>query len=491
MNYYVNNNNKIAFLDKLGYGAGNFSTGIAMQVIGAYLVFYCTAILGIPGSLVGIAVSLSIVWDAVTDPLMGYFSDITNSRTFGRRHLYLLIGGFGIAVTNLILWNIDSTMPVSAKFAILLTDVLAVKTFMTIYITPYTALGAELSSDYNERTSIQGIKTIFFLIGLAFVSVVGMYIFFQPTSLFPVGQLNPQAYKNMGLFSSSVVIVFAFVCFISTKKYIPALRQHINRSNNQGLSKLFTAFKRILANDAFRFVALAYMFNNIASALLSNIGLHVFTYTFMLDSRQIAVIIGVQLVTSILSQPFWTVISGKLDKKPAVMMGLIACIIGSAIFTAMVMVKDAVSGSILYFLPFTILAGFGMGALFSLPLSMTADIIDLDELNTGERAEGTYYGCLTLFYKLSQSVTLFLIGFLLDIVKFNPNLPVQSEGTVISLGLLLCVGSAISFIAALINIAKYKLDRTEVKRIQAQIADKQVKKLPSSKAIPCSEKGTA
>ena len=95
-----NNHRKIPILDKIGYGSGNFTIGIANQVIGIYLIFYCTAILNIPGSLVGLALSLSIIWDAITDSLMGYFSDMTKSKLFGRRHQYILIGVIGLALSN-------------------------------------------------------------------------------------------------------------------------------------------------------------------------------------------------------------------------------------------------------------------------------------------------------------------------------------------------------------------------------------------------------
>lgn len=462
---------KIPLLDKISYGSGNFSTGVANQVMGAYLVFYCTAILGIPGRLVGLALSISIIWDAVTDPLMGYFSDITTSKIFGRRHQYLLIGGIGLGLSNYFLWNISSDLSDYIKFAIIFVLILIIKTFSTIYVTPYTALGAELSNDYNERTSIQGIKTIFFLLGLAFVSVFGMYVIFHPTPQFPSGQLNPHSYSIMGLYSSLIIVFFALVCFFFTKKYIPVLREHAPSSTGEAnLSKLLSSFKEIFLNKAFRHVAFAYMFTNIASALLANTGLHVFTYTFSLDSQQIAIIIGVQFLFSILSQPIWALASKKLDKKPSMILGIMICILSTLIFLILVFVKDYVRGITGCFLPFAILAGFGTGGLFTLPLSMVADVIDLDELNTGNRSEGSYYGCLTLFYKLSQSVTLFLIGFILDLVKFNSSLPVQKESTVIILALLLSIGSAVSFIAALLSILGYNLDKLKVEDIQKKIA---------------------
>lgn len=464
---------KIPIIDKIGYGSGNFSIGIANQVIGTYLVFYCTVILNIPGSLVGLAVSLSIIWDAITDPIMGYFSDITKSKIFGRRHQYILIGGIGLGISNYLLWNINSGLSDYLTFAIIFVLILVIKTFSTIYGTPYTALGAELSNDYNERTNIQSVKTVFFLLGLAFVSVFGMFVFFRSTPEFPSGQLNPSSYSSMGIFSSILIIIFALICFYSTKKYIPILNEHAEKEvSDANIKTPLSAFKEILLNKTFRYVAFAYMFTNIATALVANTGLHVFTYTFSLSNQQIGLIVGIQLLVSILSQPIWSLASKKLDKKPSMIIGIILCFISSLFFLLLVLMKDHVMGNALYFMPFAVLAGFGTGGLITLPLSMIADVIDLDELNTGKRAEGSYYGCLTLFYKLSQSITLLLIGFILDLVKFDAGLPLQAESTVIILGLMLSIGSGLSFIAAFLSISSYNLNKSSVENIQKKIAEK-------------------
>lgn len=464
---------KIPFSDKLGYGLGNFSTGVGMQVVNVFLLLYCTDILRIPASFVGIALSLGVVWDAVTDPAMGFISDKTKSRRFGRRHLYLLIGGIGIGITNFIFWNIDTALPTSVKFTIVLIDLLAIKTFMTIYVTPYTALGAELSNDFNERTAIQSIKTVFFLVGLAFVSVVGMSLFFKPTADYPHGQLNPSAYGNMGLFTSMIIIIFAVLCYFLTKKYIPYLiipeESNVKRS---WASELSASFKQIFVNKSFLYVAMAYMFINTASGILTNTGLHVFTYTFAMNSNQISIILAVQLVVSIISQPAWTLISKKIDKKPAMNLGIILCLIASLIFLLMVFFKDLIRGSVTFFIPFAILGGFGTGGLFTLPLSMVADVIDVDELHTGKRTEGSYYGSLTLLYKMSQSFTLLILGFVLDAINFKQGSHVQTDSTVVILGITVASSLIITFALAFLSLRRYKLNRSTVEDIQRRIAEK-------------------
>ncbi|WP_073269280.1 MFS transporter [Alkalibacter saccharofermentans] len=457
----------IPMKDKIGYGSGNFSTGVINQVVGTYLVFYCTAILGIPGSLIGTALSLSIIWDALTDPFMGYFSDITKSERFGRRHQYIIFGSIGMAVANFFLWNIDPDMPLTFKFSAIVLLIILIKTFSTVYVTPYTALGAELSKDYDERTEIQSVKTVFFLLGLAFVSVFGMYVFFRPSLQFPSGQLNPLSYRTMGVFSSLITVTFAMYCHFTTRKYIPTLRENIQKDNPRlTVRELFGEFRRIFGNLNFRALSFSYMFNNIASALIANMGLHVFTYTFFLTSQQIAIVVGVQFAVSIVSQPVWYKISERFDKKPAVMMGVFISIASCLLFAFLVAIREEARGSVLYFIPFAVLAGFGTSGLYTIPLSMMADVIDLDELNTGKRSEGSYYGFLTMFYKLSQSITLFIIGWILDLVRFNPDLDFQMESTVIIIGLVIGIGSAVSFVASFLSLKAYGLNKMSVIEIQ-------------------------
>ena len=472
MQAYEISNRKIPMIDKVGYGIGNLSYGIIFQMIGTYIVFYATAVIGISGSLVGAVVSISVLWDAISDPLMGYFSDITSSKWFGRRHLYIFIGSLTMPVFNLLLWTIRPEWPSIIKFLAMVINLLLVKTCITVFTTPHTALGAELSSDYNERTSIQGIRTIFFLIGLMFATVAGFLIFFNPTLEYPIGQLNPVAYKNMGISTSLIALIFGLMCFFTTKKYIPYLTKVKKaQPQAQSLKKLLASFTLALKNKHYKYVVYAYLFTNIASALISSLGIHVFTYTFKLDSTDIGIIFGVLFSISILSQPLWVRISKKIDKKPSVLLGLAISIIGSFIFLILVLVKDFIAGEFLYVLPFSIVTGFGTGALFSIPFSMVADTIDIDELTTGVRLEGVYYGSLTLFYKFSQSIAIFFLGILLDVIKFDSQAPVQPESTLIILGLTIGLGSLIAFILATISYAKYGLNKHNILNIQRKIVE--------------------
>lgn len=465
---------KVPLFDKIGYGAGNLAFGVVFQIISTYMVFYSTVILNIPGSIIGLAIGISVIWDAVSDPIMGHISDHTSSRKFGRRHFYILIGAFTIAASNFFLWDIDPKLSTVLKTFIIIILLLLVKTFTTIYSVPHTALGAELTDDYNERSSIQGIRTIFFILGLFSANVMGMFLFFRPTPEFAQGQMNPAAYRNIGITASVAALAFGLFCYFTTKKYIPFLpkmRKDVNK-NKSGMKGLFQDVVSAMSNTDYRYVVFGYLFTNIASALIGSIGMHVFTYTFHFDNYGIAVIFGALFGTSILSQPVWVKISTLLDKKPTVLIGLTSSMLSGLYFLIMVLFRESVIGSVPLFIPFSLLAGFGMGGLFSLPLSMIADTIDVDELASGYRKEGIYYGCMTLCYKLSQSVAIFILGVFLDMIRFDSSLPMQPRGTVITLGLILAIGSILSVSLAMLFYAKYSLNRDKIASVQRQIHEK-------------------
>lgn len=467
----INKPGKIPLFDKIGYGTGNFGFGIVFQIIATYFVFYSTAILKIPGTIIGTAVSLSVIWDAVTDPMMGYISDRTGFRHFGRRHFYILFGTVALSLTNFFLWDLDPGFSLPVKTALVLILLLLIKTFMTIYTVPYTALGAELTSDYDERSSIQGIRTIFFLLGLSIATVMGMYLFFGPTPEYPQGQLNPAAYRNLGLTSSLMALAFGLYCYFTTKKYIPYLPgiDSDGARPDFRIARLVEDILEAMKNRDYKYVVLGYMFTNTATALIGSVGLHVFTYTFLFDNTAIAFIIGVQFGISIISQPLWVMISKRIDKKPAIVLGLSLSLAAGLYFLALVLLRDITTGNVFYFLPYSILAGFGSAVLFSLPLSMIADTIDVQELATGERNEGVFYGCQTLFYKLAQSLAILILGFILDLINFDSELIHQPVGTVITLGMVLAIGCIICFVLAVASYSRYSLDKTKVDMVQQQI----------------------
>ena len=170
----MKNSNMLNQKSLYGYGVGNLGYGMILQAMTTYLVFFATTLLKIPGSVIGIIISISVIWDAISDPIMGSISDFTKSKKFGRRHLYILIGSFGIAFFNATLWSLNEDWSLTTKIVLVTILIFGVKTLATVFVTPYMALSGELSDDYHERTTIQSVRTVFFVLGMAFTVVVGL-----------------------------------------------------------------------------------------------------------------------------------------------------------------------------------------------------------------------------------------------------------------------------------------------------------------------------
>lgn len=464
-------NNKIPFGVKLGYGIGTLGYAIPFQLLSGFFLFYCTTLLGVSGALAGTLISASTVWDAFTDPVMGYISDHTNKKIlFGRRLFYIFIGALGLAVVNFFLWRVDPQLrgadAGTVKVVWVAALMLLLKTLSTVYTTPYLALGAELSNDYNERNAVQSYRTAFFFLGFIFPSVIGMAVFFRPTDIYPNGQMNPGAYASMGLTASIITLVCAAVCLALTYKH-----QCIYTPPKIKLNPILGLYKEIveaLKLADFRNISLALLFINMAMGIVSAVGMHVFTFTFGFASRQIALVFGVLFATALVAQPIWVLIANKLDKRRSLILCLYINIAVSALFVIYVITNAWIADNYLMVLPLAVLIGFSMGGSISLPYSMISDTIDKDAYESGTRKEGVFYGCATFMFKLSQSLSVLFVGVLLDVIRFDSSI-VQTPAIYLKLGMILPAGFLLCFTLALLFARKYTLNREKVMQYQSSI----------------------
>ena len=486
---------EVSLISKLGFGMGTLSYGIPFQIVSGFLVFYATVILGISGALTGLIISLSTVWDALTDPVMGYVSDHTSQKIlFGRRLFYVFIGAIGLALFNYLLWAIDPSLPRGSKLLLLALCLIMSRTFSTVFATPYLALSAELSSDYNERTTIQSFRTAFFFLGFLFPSVIGMAVFFRPTPDFANGQYNPQAYQSLGLTASVIILACAAVCIALTYRHRGTATSHkIGRNPVIGL---FKETAQALKCADFRNVSISLLFVNAAMGIVGAVGMHVFTYTFGFGNRQIAVVFGSLFLAALLAQPIWAYVAKKTEKRRALMMCLKINIAVSLVFGIAVLASEWLTDHYLLVLPLALLIGFSMGGSIALPYSMIADTIDKDAYYTGTRKEGVFFGCTTFMFKLSQALSVLFVGVLLDLIGFVTPQPepiiipeidtiISEFDTIISefdpaiiadaakshtqfifLGMILPVGLFICFALALMFVNKYSLDHKQALRYQ-------------------------
>ena len=436
---------KIPAKTKLCYGIGNLGYGTISQTMSNFIMFFGTSVLGISGTLVGIAVAISAFWDGLSDPIVGYVSDRTRSKAFGRRLGFMLIATFGMAVFNILIWSIPESLGMGFKFVWLLVCLIAIETFNTLFATPYVALGIDIAPDYNDQSSLQGYKTVFFILGMVLPTLLMMI--FMP-SKDGASQLVQTGYINISYITSILCIICGTIVITGTIKRVKSMNEFKTRQKeNNAFFSIFYNFFKTLKNKNFSPLICGYSIALIAAAFLTSVGMHLFTYSFHFSSTQISVLMMFLFLGAILSQPLWIYVSKRIDKRPAlssaltmllIAIGLIAFVFGFRTFMPVTL-------SFYLILPCILLCGIGTGALYSLPISMYADVVTLEKLKSKENKTATYSGYMTFAYNISNSIALLIIGILLDLIKFNPNEPVQAMQVQNSLGIIVIIGCSSIF----------------------------------------------
>ncbi len=459
---------------KFFYGVGNLGYGTISQTMSNFIMFFGTSVLGISGTLVGVAVAISAFWDGLSDPIVGYVSDRHKSKLFGRRLGFMLIATFGMAIFNILLWSIPNSLSMGFKFVWLLACLLVIETFNTFFATPYVALGIDIAPDYNDQSSLQGFKTVFFIVGMVLPTLLMMIL--MPASD-AGGQLNQSGYINISYITSILCIVCGTIVILGTKKRVQEMPKYNTMANEEGgFFKIFYNFFKTLKNKNFSPLIFGYSIALIAAAFLTSVGMHLFTYSFHFSSAQISLLMMVLFLGAIISQPIWIYISKRIDKKPALNIALIVLLVAIGVVALIFWFRTFIPVYVCFYLgmPVLLFCGFGTGALYSLPISMYADVVTLEKLKSNENKTATYSGYMTFAYNVSNSMALLIIGVLLDIIKFNPSQPVQAMKVQNSLGIIVILGCSISIALALLCFNKYRLTRSDIlkEQLKARSRDK-------------------
>ena len=441
------------------------------QTLNSFIMFYATAVMGISGSLVGIAIAISSLWDGVSDPLVGHLSDNCQNKFFGKRLGFMLFGIFMISAINFLIWSMPMSAPQWLKFVWLLGGMLAIETTNTCFGTPYSALAIDLAPDYNDQSKVQGFKTFFNIIGMILPNIL-MY-FFMPSISIGIQSAHTQAgYIKIALINSALLIGLGLITIFGTLKYTRKnkIYQFAEKKEKFQAKKLLGGYFDVIKNKDFRSVILGYSFATIASSFLTSVGLHLFTYCYHFSSPQISCVLIAMFGGAVASQPLWVYLSKRIDKKKALIISLSAIIIGVFAIAVTFLFRGFILASTMFYiaLPCMLFCGIGAGAMYSLPFSMYADVVTLQMKKTGESNAGAYTGYFTFTYNLANSIALLIIGFMLDLIKFDSSLPLQAMSVQNGLGMIVFFGCSIFMALAIMAFSNYSIKRSQVLKIQMQ-----------------------
>lgn len=381
-------------------------------------MFYYNQVLGLSGTLSGTAVFIAVLFDALSDPLVGSLSDTTRSR-WGRRHPYMYAAALPFAASFYYLFAPPDGLSETGLFIWLTGFAVLTRTFLTFYSVPHMSLGAELSQDYDERTLLASLRMVLQLLGMFAVLIGGPQLYFHATEAYPNGQLNPAAYPEFAAAAFYIMVLGIWLSALGT-------HDQIRRLPGAVVAARFTLL-RVLKEmrDAFRmgsFVALvssgiaAGMNQGMVQALILYTG----TYFFELSPGQITILFGVAtvglVVGTVLARPLSSIIR---EKKHLYMLGHS----WYAVFTSYVIILRLLDllppnedpfVAVLY-LTNAGISGIGLGVAFPMGGSMMADLTDEHERRSGQRQEGIYFAASSFAGKAVGGSGAILAGLIIDL----------------------------------------------------------------------------
>jgi GPH family glycoside/pentoside/hexuronide:cation symporter len=472
MNHYKTaEKDRVPMLQKAAFGAGHLVNNLLPGALGVFMFFLLTAF-GMDPFLAGLLGGLPRFYDAITDPIMGFLSDNTKSR-FGRRRPYIFIGAILSGVLFAVLWQLSPDNSTTYNFWYFLIFSLIYLTGNTIFATPLIGLGYEMTSDYNERTRL-----------MAFSQTLGQ-IAWMIVPWFWVLIANPNLFESQAVGVRKLSIIVGAVCMMLG--VMPAIFcKGIDATNMEGRVKI--TYKTLFSNlmDLFRGIvqvsknkpfmklcgATFLVFNGfqlVSSFSYFIIVFYMFRGDYGLAGNWPAWFSTVSaMITAFLVIPVISAIASRVGKRNAFVISTFISIIGYLLkwwgFNP--------ENPWLMFMPLPLMV-FGIGGLFTLMMSMTADVCDLDELNNGmPRKEGTFGAIYWWMVKLGQALALVLGGLVLKLVGFDQNAAVQTAETITRLRIADIAIPAFTALLAILVMWKYDLTETKAREIKMMLIER-------------------
>ncbi|HEY9626237.1 MAG TPA: MFS transporter [Coleofasciculaceae cyanobacterium] len=442
---------------KLAYGSGDLGPAITANVLAFFLLFFFTSVAGLNAGLAGSILLIGKVWDAVNDPIVGMWSDRTHSAKWGRRYPWMLWGAIPFGLTYFLQWivpNFGST-PASQQWGLFWYYVIVgilFNSFYTMVNLPYTALTPELTQDYNERTSLNSFRFAFSIGGSIFSLILAQIIFKSVSD-------PKQQYLWLGAVCAILSTLPLYWCVFGTRARSQVMADRISTPVDNSESLPYKEQMRIaFSNRPFLFVIGIYLCSWLGVQITAAILPYFVVNWLGLSSGTFTLVALAVQGTALLMLFVWSAISARLGKKAVYFMGMVLWIIAQA---GLFFLRPD-QATLMY--PLAVMAGVGVSTAYLIPWSMIPDVIELDELNTGQRREGVFYGFMVLLQKIGLAIGLFVIGQALNIAGFvessasQPN-PVQPESAMLAIRLAIGPLPTLALVCGLILAYFYPITR--------------------------------
>ncbi len=487
--YKTASEDKVPMVQKIAFGAGNLTNQLLPAALGVFMFFLVVGF-GMSPYKAGILAAIPRFMDAILDPIMGYISDNTRSR-WGRRKPYIFFGAIVVGIVFTLMWQLKLPEAGNNHEAYNFTFFLIMSIFFylgyTIFAAPLIGLGYEMTPDYNERTRLMAISQVMGQIAWM-IAPWFWYIISRP-ELFPSA---PEGVRSLSIWVGGLCLVMGVMPALFCKEIDQAPLQGQSKLSFKGIvsnmKDFFKDVKQTVTNKPFlRLCGATFLVFNSFQIIAQFAFFIVIFYLFNGNqpaAGQWPAWFGTisALMTAFLVIPIITYMSTKIGKKNAFVVSTLISIVGYALkwwgfgyALKWAIVINDISIPWMMFIPIPLMS-FGIGGLFTLMMSMTADVCDLDELNNGmPRKEALFGAVYWWMVKLGTSLALFISGVILSVVGFNQNLQGQTVETLTAIRLADIIIPSLAGVFAIWIMWKYDITEKRANEIREELVKRRGK----------------
>jgi GPH family glycoside/pentoside/hexuronide:cation symporter len=469
-NQQVDASSKLSAATKIIYGTGQSVDAIIATILIAFLFFFLTVVCKLSGPLAGALLMITLLIDAVVDPLIGALSDVSRSR-WGRRHVFMLGSIVPLALSLGLMFSLPASLGEWQTFGALLALLATMRIAYSAFLLPYSALGAELTDDYAERSSVVAYRQTV-ASAMSFVPIVfGYWIFLAG----PKGLLDRAGYVPFAWACAAVVLVFGLFCAIAT---LP-LRHRLHTATpiepgTRVSASLLHSITAVARDRSFLLLFFVVLIFNVAQGITLNLNIHVSKYFWHLSDQSLRVLGLVQPAGFVLGIPFSVLVTRYFEKRAIVVGGFVLFCTAQALLPLLKLIgvlPESENVAITLLSISNALMAAGYTVLFISFTSMIADAADQHELHHGARREALFFAGVAFATKAAAAVGGMAAGVVLTLVGFPQDVahhPVTST-TANLLGLAAGPCAAIVTTLCVFLTSRYRLDRAAHQGILEQL----------------------
>nr|WP_321490133.1 MFS transporter [uncultured Hyphomonas sp.] len=455
---------RVELRTRIAYGLGSIAYGVKDNGFSYFLLFFYSQVLGAPASMASTVIFVALIFDAVSDPIVGQVSDRLHSR-WGRRHPFMYFSAIPVALSFYLLWVPPADLKGADLIPYLLVVAIALRLSVTLYEIPSTALVSEISENYEERTALLSYRYFFQWSGGLLLGFVMYVLLLRPTEEVPNGFFNVAGYQTYGQIGALMILASILISTAGTHHLIPSLNAPPPKRGIR-IGQTLRELVETLSNRSFLAIFVTTLILGLGAALAAALNVYFNNYFWALTPQQVGLIV----LSGFISTPVAVVLARRAgavwEKKTAVL-----CIGATAFVIAPLPIILRLMGlfpenddPLLFPILFAVVA-VDLSLIIATQIllaSMVADIPEDSEIQTGRRSEGTFFAASMFARKAVSGLGVLVAGAVLEVADFpvdagvNPDADAATDLAMIYVPVLLAV-----YVFGLLAVSFYKIRRAD------------------------------